>query len=155
MAGHGAVSHWFQRQHASRWAPVELVGAVCAGTVDSALCLQCRLYTGETGTEWELTCRVLQECGLEVDKEAYTMSFTTHPMGPLYAWSLGRSFKEVTEATTIYEGSLIRCTRRLMELMLQLIVAAEKVGDMEMGEKIKASLETIQRGIMFYGSLYL
>jgi len=97
----------------------------------------------------------LQECGLEMDKEQYVLSFTTRLMVPLYQWSQGASFAEVTRTTSIYEGSLIRCARRLMELMTQLIAATDKVGDAEMRETLTAALATIQRDIMFYQSLYL
>lgn len=98
---------------------------------------------------------VMQECGLVLDQENYIQGFTTNLMVPFQAWASGSSFKEVTENTMIYEGTLIRCARRLMELMNQVIYAAQKVGEKEMEDQVTAALNSMQRGIMFCGSLYL
>lgn len=90
-----------------------------------------------------------------MEQESYTQTFTTNLMVPFYSWANGASFKEVTENTMIYEGTLIRCARRLMELMNQVIFAAQKVGEKDMEEQVTAALNSMQRGIMFCGSLYL
>ncbi len=57
--------------------------------------------------------------------------------------------------TDIFEGSLVRATRRLDELMGQLAAAAAAVGDMELAAKIREAGETIRRDIMFAASLYI
>lgn len=90
-----------------------------------------------------------------MDVEKYTVGFTPNLMVPLYKWSQGSTFQEVADLTPIHEGTVIRCARRLMELMGQLIFAADKVGETEMHKMLVDSLATIQRGIMFSGSLYL
>ena len=97
----------------------------------------------------------MQECGLELDEEKYTATFTPNLMVPLFNWAKGSSFYEVTKTTSIFEGTLIRCSRRLCELMNQIIYAADKVGEAEMKAQMEAALASLQRGIMFCGSLYL
>lgn len=98
---------------------------------------------------------VLQECGLEQDEQAYVDGFTTVLMVPFLKWARGATFREVSDGTMVFEGTLIRCARRLMELMNQVIVAAQQIGDQKMEEQIQQALDSMQRGIMFCGSLYL
>jgi ATP-dependent RNA helicase DOB1 len=76
-------------------------------------------------------------------------------MVPLHSWAKGASFAEVTNDSSIFEGTLIRCTRRLMEIMDQVIAAAEKIGETEMKEQMSKAAASLRRGIMFCGSLYL
>ena len=97
----------------------------------------------------------LQECGLEQDEQQYVDGFTTVLMVPFLKWARGATFREVSDGTMIFEGTLIRCARRLMELMNQVIVAAQQIGDQEMEQQVQKALESMQRGIMFCGSLYL
>ena len=97
----------------------------------------------------------LQECGLTLEEEKYVESFTPNLMVPLFRWAQGATFAEVVDKCKMFEGTLIRCTRRLMELMNQIVYAADKVGEMEMKEQMEAALHSLQRGIMFCGSLYL
>jgi ATP-dependent RNA helicase DOB1 len=112
------------------------------------------LHDNTKGKSKELG-RVVQECGLQLDEETYVKSFTPNLMVPLYKWSKGASFKEITEKSSIYEGTLIRCARRLSELLNQIICAAEKVGEKEMQAQMEVALKSLQRGIMFCSSLYL
>jgi ATP-dependent RNA helicase DOB1 len=55
----------------------------------------------------------------------------------------------------IYEGSIIRATRRLDELLQQLTSAARVVGDSELAAHIEAANLTIRRDIIFAASLYI
>ena len=55
----------------------------------------------------------------------------------------------------IYEGSIIRATRRLDELLQQLTAAARVVGDSELAAHIEAANFTIRRDIIFAASLYV
>lgn len=55
----------------------------------------------------------------------------------------------------LYEGSIIRATRRLDELMQELVKAAHVVGDTELAAHIEQSNLTIRRDIMFAASLYI
>jgi ATP-dependent RNA helicase DOB1 len=57
--------------------------------------------------------------------------------------------------TDIYEGSIIRATRRLDELLQQLARAARVVGDESLAKHIEDANSTIRRDIIFAASLYI
>ena len=57
--------------------------------------------------------------------------------------------------TDIFEGSIIRATRRLDELMAQLAAAAGVAGDVDLKQRFEESVATIRRGVMFAASLYI
>ncbi|KXZ46677.1 hypothetical protein GPECTOR_41g641 [Gonium pectorale] len=125
-----------------------------------------RCYVGPAGGggPWELgrwaaaarhIAEVSRECKLEVDPDEYVESFKPALMDVIYAWSKGATFEQVCDMTDIFEGSLVRATRRLDELMGQLAAAAAAVGDLELAAKIRAAAETIRRDIMFAASLYI
>ncbi|XP_022888748.1 DExH-box ATP-dependent RNA helicase DExH10 [Olea europaea var. sylvestris] len=99
---------------------------------------------------------IQRECGLEVNVEEYVEA-TVRPylMDVIYLWSKGKSFKEVTEKTDIFEGSIIRQARRLDEFLNQLKAAANAVGEADLENKFTAASESLRRGIMFANSLYL
>ncbi|KAL4452733.1 hypothetical protein ABPG75_008395 [Micractinium tetrahymenae] len=98
---------------------------------------------------------VSKECKLEVDTDEYVQSFRPSLMDTIYAWSKGASFGDICKRTDIMEGTIIRATRRLDELMQQLERAAAVVGDSDLAGKFAASRETIRRDIMFAASLYI
>ena len=58
-------------------------------------------------------------------------------------------------AADIYEGSIIRATRRLDELLQQLARAAHVVGDEGLAAHIEGANTTIRRDIIFAASLYI
>ena len=58
-------------------------------------------------------------------------------------------------ADDIYEGTIIRCLRRLDELISQLVEASKIIGNMEMKKKFEDSQKNLKRGIVFTASLYL
>lgn len=92
---------------------------------------------------------------MEHDEQDYVDGFTTVLMVPFLKWARGATFREVSDGTMIFEGTLIRCARRLMELINQVIVAAQQIGEKEMEDQMTKALNAMQRGIMFCGSLYL
>ncbi|KAG2486102.1 hypothetical protein HYH03_015197 [Edaphochlamys debaryana] len=98
---------------------------------------------------------VSRECKLELDPDEYVEGFKPALMDVIYAWSKGASFEQVCEMTDIFEGTLVRATRRLDELLGQLANAAAAVGDVGLAEHIRAAAETIRRDIMFAASLYI
>eukprot|EP00252_Welwitschia_mirabilis_P018829 TRINITY_DN4218_c0_g1_i1.p1 TRINITY_DN4218_c0_g1~~TRINITY_DN4218_c0_g1_i1.p1 ORF type:complete len:993 (+),score=171.89 TRINITY_DN4218_c0_g1_i1:142-3120(+) len=99
---------------------------------------------------------VQKECKLDIDVEEYVQSATCpYLMDVIYLWSKGASFSEVTSITDIFEGSIIRATRRLDEFLNQLKSAAQAVGDEILESKFEASSESLRRGVMFANSLYL
>ncbi|KAF6167318.1 hypothetical protein GIB67_043179 [Kingdonia uniflora] len=99
---------------------------------------------------------IQRECKLEVNVEEYVES-TVRPffMDVIYCWSKGATFAEVIEMTDIFEGSIIRLSRRLDEFLNQLRAAAGAVGEVDLESKFAASSESLRRGIMFANSLYL
>ena len=60
---------------------------------------------------------VSRECKLEINEDSYLDSFKPYLMDVIYQWSKGVTFQEVCDMTDIFEGSIIRATRRLDELM--------------------------------------
>lgn len=50
-------------------------------------------------------------------------------MEATYAWCNGASFLEVCKLANTFEGSIIRCLRRLDELLRQLSEAAKSIGN--------------------------
>lgn len=99
---------------------------------------------------------IQRECKLEINVEEYVES-TVRPylMDVIYCWSKGATFAEVIEVTDIFEGSIIRFTRRLDEFLNQLSAAAHAVGEVDLENKFAAGSESLRRGIMFANSLYL
>ncbi len=67
----------------------------------------------------------------------------------------GASFVAVCELTDIFEGSIIRATRRLDELTNELAAAAAVIGDVGLEEKFREAASSIRRDIMFAASLYI
>ncbi|KAF8033637.1 hypothetical protein BT93_C0040 [Corymbia citriodora subsp. variegata] len=99
---------------------------------------------------------VQKECKLDVNVDEYVES-TVRPylMDVIYCWSKGASFAEVIQMTDIFEGSIIRSSRRLDEFLSQLRAAANAVGETNLENKFAAASESLRRGIMFANSLYL
>ncbi|KAF6155163.1 hypothetical protein GIB67_019689 [Kingdonia uniflora] len=64
---------------------------------------------------------IQRECKLEVNVEEYVESTVRiFFMDVIYCWSKGATFAEVIEMTDIFEGSIIRLSRRLDEFLNQL-----------------------------------
>ncbi|KAJ6801777.1 DExH-box ATP-dependent RNA helicase DExH10 [Iris pallida] len=99
---------------------------------------------------------IQRECKLDINVDEYVES-TVRPylMDVIYCWSRGATFAEVIEMTDIFEGSIIRLSRRLDEFLNQLRGAAQAVGEAELEKKFEAATESLRRGIMFANSLYL
>ena len=57
--------------------------------------------------------------------------------------------------TDVYEGSLIRCFRRLEELLRQVAQAAKVMGSEDLERKFEEALVSIRRDIVAAQSLYL
>ena len=56
---------------------------------------------------------ILNECKLPVDVEEYVGSFKSTMMEIVYEWAGGSKFSDICKLTTIFEGTIIRCIRRL------------------------------------------
>ncbi|KAK2972595.1 hypothetical protein RJ640_007767 [Escallonia rubra] len=99
---------------------------------------------------------IQHECKLDVNVEEYVEAVVRpYLMDVIYCWSKGASFAEVIQMTDIFEGSIIRISRRLDEFLNQLRGAANAVGEANLENKFAAASESLRRGIMFANSLYL
>lgn len=76
-------------------------------------------------------------------------------MDVVYAWCNGISFAELCKMTEIFEGSIIRCMRRLEELLRQMCQAAKTIGNSELEDKFATGIKLMKRDIVFAASLYL
>lgn len=98
---------------------------------------------------------VTKESGIPIDIEAYVDSFSPNAMNVVYTWCMGKSFTEVCKLSDLFEGSVVRCFRRLEELLRQLIAAAKSIGNAELEQKFEAGSAKLRRGIAFQSSLYI
>eukprot|EP00887_Chlorella_sp_A99_P003989 scaffold11.g3989.t1 len=110
---------------------------------------------GPLGQLQQAARETAEECKLEMDAEEYAQSFRASLMDVIYRWSQGASFAEITGMSDLFEGSIIRATRRLDELMAELERACQVVGDTELAAKFAESRATIRRDVMFAASLYV
>ena len=100
--------------------------------------------------------RVSQESGLAALSEAeYLAALCPELMDVVYAWSKGARFAKICRMTDVFEGSIIRCLRRLEELLRQLAQAARSIGNAELEQKFSDGMARIKRDIVFANSLYL
>jgi ATP-dependent RNA helicase DOB1 len=99
---------------------------------------------------------VTKESKLEINVDEYVQNFKPDIMELVHAWCQGASFAEVCKKNPgIFEGSLIRAMRRLDELIRQLILAAQSIGNKELEEKLTKAEGKLKRDIVFAASLYL
>ncbi len=92
------------------------------------------------------------------DKEAYIKLFRYDLMKSILFWINGeKTFGEICDEkiSDVYEGSLVRTIRRLDELIKELILCADLLGNNNLKEKLENISKKIKRGIPFTASLYL
>ncbi|XP_061228076.1 exosome RNA helicase MTR4 isoform X4 [Neopsephotus bourkii] len=99
--------------------------------------------------------RVSAEAKLEIDEENYLNSFRPHLMDVVHTWANGANFAHICKMTDVFEGSIIRCMRRLEELLRQMCQAAKAIGNTELENKFAEGITKIKRDIVFAASLYL
>lgn len=76
-------------------------------------------------------------------------------MDIVFAWCNGASFSDLCKMTDIFEGSIIRCMRRLEELLRQMVQASKTIGNTDLEDKFNTAIKLIKRDIIFASSLYL
>jgi ATP-dependent RNA helicase DOB1 len=103
----------------------------------------------------KIIASVSKESGLDIDQQEYIEKFKPSLMDIVYLWSKGASFSEVCKQTDAYEGSIIRCMRRLEELLRQMCQASRVIGNTELENKFSEAITFIKRDIVFAGSLYI
>ena len=96
-----------------------------------------------------------RECKLDLDEEEYVDHFKPHLMDIVAAWAGGTTFAKICSMTDIFEGSIIRCMRRLEELLRQMCNAAKAIGNADLEAKFVEAIVAIKRDIIFAASLYL
>ena len=92
------------------------------------------------------------------DKESYIKLFRYDLMKSVLYWINGeKTFGEICDEkiSDIYEGSFVRTIRRLDELIKELILCADFLGNNNLKEKLENLSKKIKRGIPFTASLYL
>ncbi|KAL8354670.1 hypothetical protein RB601_004193 [Gaeumannomyces tritici] len=73
----------------------------------------------------------------------------------VYEWARGMSFKNITDLTTVLEGTIVRTITRLGETCREVKNAARIIGDPELYQKMQAAQELIKRDITAVASLYM
>lgn len=99
--------------------------------------------------------KISNECKLELNEENYVEKFKPFLMDVVLAWCKGASFLSICKMTDIFEGSIIRCMRRLEELLRQMCQAAKTIGNTELENKFSEGIRLLKRDIVFAASLYL
>lgn len=99
--------------------------------------------------------KVSSECKLQLDEDNYVDKFKPFLMDVVLAWCKGSSFLSVCKMTDIFEGSIIRCMRRLEELLRQLCQASKTIGNTDLENKFSEGIRLLKRDIVFAASLYL
>ncbi|KAI1709969.1 rRNA-processing arch domain-containing protein [Ditylenchus destructor] len=99
--------------------------------------------------------KIVAEAKLEIDEERYVESFGPQMMDVVYKWCSGATFSDVVKDTDIFEGSIIRCMRRLELVLNEMVNAAQSYGDKSLEEKFQKAIELLKRDIVFSASLYL
>ena len=92
------------------------------------------------------------------DKEKYIKMFRYDFMKNILYWiNNEKTFGEICDEknSEIYGGSMVRCIRRLDELLKELILCADMIGNSQLKEKFENISKKIRRGIPFSASLYL
>lgn len=81
--------------------------------------------------------QVALEAKLPVEEDMYVSSFKPHLMDVVHAWASGAAFSQLCKMTDAFEGSIIRCIRRLEELLRQMCQAAKAIGNAELEKKFE------------------
>ena len=103
------------------------------------------------------------DCGVappEAERETfvskYVESFQPGLMDVAFEWSRGlKTFAEIADMTDLFEGSIVRSLRRLVEFLDNLHNACVEVGESSLAEKFEEAHKSISRGIVHANSLYL
>ncbi|KAI1289648.1 ATP-dependent RNA helicase mtr4 [Halotydeus destructor] len=98
---------------------------------------------------------VSREAKLSLDEQEYIQKFKPQLMDVVYSWSKGATFAQLCKMTDAFEGSIIRCLRRLEELLRQMCQAAKVIGNTDLENKFSEADKVIKRDIVFAASLYL
>ena len=143
----------------------DLSAAHCASLLS---CFVCDDKAGELNVEKELEAalkqmqdfarriaKVSKECKMEVDEDEYVEKFKPTLMNVVLNWCKGATFSDIIKITEVFEGNIIRCMRRLEELMRQMVQASKTIGNTDLENKFSEGIRLLKRDIVFAASLYL
>ncbi|XP_047024419.1 exosome RNA helicase MTR4 [Helicoverpa zea] len=99
--------------------------------------------------------KVSQDAKMDVDEDEYVGKFKCTLMDVVLAWAKGASFLQICKMTDVFEGSIIRCMRRLEEVLRQLCQAAKNIGNTDLENKFSEAIKLLKRDIVFAASLYM
>lgn len=95
------------------------------------------------------------EARLPIEEDTYVERFKPSLMDVVHAWCNGSTFGAICTMTEIFEGSIVRCMRRLEELLRQMVQASKTIGNTDLEDKFNTAIKLIKRDIIFSASLYL
>ncbi|KPJ16432.1 hypothetical protein RR48_05511 [Papilio machaon] len=137
-----------------------------ASLVSCFVCDENASQDSNTGEELRGVLRQLQEfarriakvsidCNMQLDEDEYVAKFKCTLMDIVLAWCKGATFLDICKMTDVFEGSIIRCIRRLEEVLRQLCQAAKSIGNTDLEEKFSSAITMLKRDIIFAASLYM
>ncbi|XP_028158859.1 exosome RNA helicase MTR4 isoform X2 [Ostrinia furnacalis] len=137
-----------------------------AALVSCFVCDENSSQNSTTGEEMRGVLRQLQEYArriakvsidakMDLDEDNYVSKFKWTLMDVVLAWSKGASFLQICKMTDVFEGSIIRCMRRLEEVLRQLCQAAKNIGNTDLENKFSDAIKLLKRDIVFAASLYM
>ncbi|KAI3383658.1 hypothetical protein SNEBB_009246 [Seison nebaliae] len=99
--------------------------------------------------------QVFTESKITINEHSYLDKFKDNLMVVTSDWIEGKSFAEILKSCNIFEGSIIRCLRRLEEVLRQVICAAKTIGNEELIVKFEEAIAKLKRDLIFANSLYI
>ncbi|KAG6450511.1 hypothetical protein O3G_MSEX006615 [Manduca sexta] len=137
-----------------------------AALVSCFVCDENSTQASASGDELRGVLRQLQEYArriakvsidakMDLDEDEYVNKFKCTLMDVVLAWAKGASFLQICKMTDVFEGSIIRCMRRLEEVLRQLCQAAKNIGNTDLENKFSDAIKLLKRDIVFAASLYM
>ncbi|XP_037301563.1 LOW QUALITY PROTEIN: exosome RNA helicase MTR4 [Manduca sexta] len=137
-----------------------------AALVSCFVCDENSTQASASGDELRGVLRQLQEYArriakvsidakMDLDEDEYVNKFGRTLMDVVLAWAKGASFLQICKMTDVFEGSIIRCMRRLEEVLRQLCQAAKNIGNTDLENKFSDAIKLLKRDIVFAASLYM
>ncbi|XP_053622157.1 exosome RNA helicase MTR4 [Plodia interpunctella] len=99
--------------------------------------------------------KVSIDAKMDLDEDDYVGKFKSTLMDVVLSWAKGASFLQICKMTDVFEGSIIRCMRRLEEVLRQLCQAAKNIGNTDLENKFSEAIKLLKRDIVFAASLYM
>ncbi|XP_052757560.1 exosome RNA helicase MTR4 [Galleria mellonella] len=99
--------------------------------------------------------KVSIDARMDLDEDEYVSKFKCTLMDVVLAWAKGATFLQISKMTDVFEGSIIRCMRRLEEMLRQLCQAAKNIGNTDLENKFSEAIKLLKRDIVFAASLYM